>query len=283
MGWILRDTCNCIRLGQTGPCSVPRPLCGPEQVTSLALGLRLLLYKQVRPEDANSLPGALGQRQREGLWPLGSERRAGGGWGQILGLPVPGQCPGGHFPPLGAKGSDCSPLPGFETGERGNTGQHPAQDKTHSHSSTGRSFPVAPALVHALQGTGVWLGCSPLGPRDRGQGSSRTGWLWPPRSPWSTLGPEALRAVSLGGQGAAGGGGKGRGRNRLSKARTESGCTCLTGEMTNGPSDLRGTVLGYTRCCGLVIHCCITNHPQTRQLKTATNTDPLTQFLWVRG
>lgn len=130
-----------------GPCSVPRPLCGPEQVTSLALGLRLLLYKQVRPEDANSLPGALGQRQREGLWPLGSERRAGGGWGQILGLPVPGQCLGGHFPPLGAKGSDCSPLPGFETGERGNTGQHPAQDKTHSHSSTGRSFPVAPALV----------------------------------------------------------------------------------------------------------------------------------------
>lgn len=64
MGWVLRDTCNCICLGQTGPCSVPCPLCGPEQVTSLALGLRFLLYKQVRPEDANSLPGALGQRQR---------------------------------------------------------------------------------------------------------------------------------------------------------------------------------------------------------------------------
>lgn len=76
------------------------------------------------------------------------------------------------------------------------------------------------------------------------------------------------------------GAGAGAGAGSQRPART-GGSVCLLGEMRNRPPGLPGTIPGYPSL-GAVMYGCITNDPETQQLRTATSTDGLTQ-VWGSG
>lgn len=54
------------------------------------------------------------------------------------------------------------------------------------------------------------------------------------------------------------------------------GSVCLPAEMRNRPPGLPGTIPGYPNL-GAVTYGCVTNDPETQQLRTATSMDGLTQ------